>query len=682
MKNKIYIIIALLFISLGVNAQIDRSKQPKPGPAPKISLEKPKEFELNNGMKVLVVENHKLPRVTFNLRIDRPPVVEGEKAGMSNLLGAMLGNGTTTIAKDDFNEEVDFLGANMNFYATGGSARSLSRYYERILELMADATINPLLTEDEFIKERNKQIDGIKSNEKDVSSIAARVGGALSYGTQHPYGEFVTEESLNNVNLNDVTQFYKNHFNPNNTYLVVVGDVKFNKIKKQIKKYFGKWEKSNFISATVPEENPNTKQTEIDLIDMPNAVQSNISFTNNVDLKMHNPDYHSVLIANKILGGGANGYLFLNLREEHGYTYGAYSNIGSDKYASRFRAEASVRNEVTDSAVVQMLKEIDRIRKEPVSAEDIKNVKAKYVGSFVLALEKPQTIASYALNIKINDLPDDFYATYLEKINAVSIEDVTRVANKYFKSENARFIVVGKGSDISENLEKTGIPVKYYDTYAKVTEKPNHTVEIPSDVDVNLVLNNYINAIGGRSKLDKVNSVLMKAEAEFQPGMMLNMDMKKTNKNQFMQELSAMGNSVSKQVLDGKSGYVIAQGQRKDMTEDEVKKVIAESSPFQEINYLNQNVTLEKIENVNGENAYKIKVSDELSVFYSVKTGLKIKEVRSMGTASASMFYTDYKEVAGIKFPFRLIQQMGPQKFDFLVKEIKVNEGVFDADFK
>ena len=682
MKKHIYIIIALLFISMGVNAQIDRSKQPKPGPAPKISLENPKEFELKNGLKVLVVENHKLPRVAFSLRIDRAPVVEGEKAGTSDLLGAMLGNGTTTISKDKFNEEVDFLGANINFSSRGGSARSLSKYSERILELMADAAINPLLVEEEFQKEKDKEIDGLKSGEKDVSTIAARVGGALAYGTHHAYGEFVTEQTLNNVALNDVKEFYNDYFNPNNAYLVIVGDVDYKTIKKQVKKYFGKWEKANLKTIPIIAEKANVNQTEIDFIDMPNAVQSNISLTNNVKLKMNDPDYHAVLIANKILGGGFNSYLNMNLREEHGYTYGAHSRVNVDKYASRFTAGSSVRNAVTDSAVVQTLKEINRIKKEPVDAEDLKNAKAKYVGDFVLALERPTTIARYALNIKINDLPEDFYVTYLEKINAVTAADVQRVANKYFKSDNARVVVVGKGSDVLDNLEKTGIAIKYYDTYAKPADKPNYDIAIPSDVDVKVVLNNYIKAIGGRAKLDKVNSVLIKAEAEFQPGMMLVMEMKKTVKNQFMQDLSAMGNSMSKQVLDGNKGYVVAQGQKKDMTPEEVKKVQAESSPFPEVYYLNQDVKLEKIEKVNGENAYKIKVSDELSVFYSVESGLKLKETRTVPQGSTSIFYKEYKDVTGIKFPFRMTQTMGPRNIDFIIKEIKVNEGVSDADFK
>jgi len=681
-EMKISIFIVLFLMSIGVNAQIDRSKQPKSGPAPKITLETPGEFELKNGMKVLVVENHKLPRVSYNLTIDNAPVKEGDKAGVSSLLGSMLGNGTLSISKDSFNEEIDFLGANLNFSSSGGSARALSKYSNRILELMADATINPLLTEEEFQKEKDKLIEGLKTQEKSVNAVANRVGGALSYGTHHPKGEFVSEKTVNNVALNDVNLFYQKYFNPNKAYLVIVGDVELKTIKKEVKKYFGKWEKSIEISTTVPEVQPNEQYTQINFVDMPNAVQSNISLTNNVDLKMSDVDYHSVLIANKILGGGFNSYLNMNLREEHGYTYGARSRVGADKYASRFTAGASVRNAVTDSAVVQTLKEINRIKNEDVTAEMLKNAKAKYVGDFVLALERPQTIARYALNIKLNDLPSDFYTTYLEKINNVSKEDVKRVANKYFKTENARIVVVGKGSDVLANLEKTDIPIKYYDPYAVKTEKPIYDIEIPSDVNVATVLNNYIEAIGGKDKLENVNSVHMLAEAELQPGMVLNLEMKKTVNNQFMQEVKAMGNSMSKQVLDGKNGYMIQQGQKKDMSEDEIKQVQAESSPFPEVNYLNQEVTLEKIEAVDGENAYKIKVSDELSIFYSVETGLKIKEDKTIGPNTAATFYTDYKEIAGVKFPFKISQTMGPRKFDFIVKEIKVNEGVADADFK
>ena len=396
---------------------------------------------------------------------------------------------------------------------------------------------------------------------------------------------------------------------------------------------------------------------------------------------MNDEDYHAALITNNILGGGGEGYLFKNLREAHGYTYGAYSSLGASRYGTgRFNATAKVRNMVTDSAVVEALKEIKRIKTEPVDAQTLKDAKAKYVGRFIMGLEQPQTVANYALNIKLNDLPQDFYTTYLQKINDVTVEDINRVANKYFETENARIIVVGKGSDVLENLEKTGIPIKYYDAYANEVEKPVYEIPMPADMDANKVLNAYIAAIGGQDKLDNVNSVSITAEAELQPGVLMNLEMKKTIKNQSLQQITVMGQS-QKQVLDGNSGYSFAQGQKIDMTEDQVKEAQVESSPFPEVNYLNGGVTLEKIEKIEGENAYKIKVSDDTAIYYSVATGLKMMEVKSSEAGSASTFYTDYKEVSGVKFPFKIGQTFGPRKFDFIVKEIKVNEGVTDVDF-
>ena len=456
MKNSILLILTILLASASSFAQIDRSKQPEPGPAPKINMERPIEFSLDNGLNVMIVENHKLPRVSLSLFFDRTPFLMKEKAGVTSLLGSMLGNGTQTISKDDFNEEIDFLGADLSFGFDGGYASSLSKYFERMMELLADATMNSLLTPEEFEKEKERLLEGLKSQEKSVDAVASIAGGALAYGRNHPYGEFENEASINNVSFEDVQEYYKNFFNPKQAYLVIIGDINPDKVKPIIESRFNIWENGSITENPIPDAQSNPKALEINFIDMPNAVQSNISLTSNVSLKMGDPDYHAVLLANKILGGGFNSYLNMNLREEHGYTYGARSSVGSDEFITRFRTSASVRNEVTDSAVVQTLKEVRRIQNEPVEEEALANAKAKYVGDFVLALERPSTIAQYAINIKTNNLPVDFYAEYLKKINAVTVEDVQRVANKYFNAENARFIVVGKGSDVVENLEKNG----------------------------------------------------------------------------------------------------------------------------------------------------------------------------------------------------------------------------------
>jgi len=678
-KQPVYIVAFLM--SFGAFAQLDRSKMPEPGPAPKISLEKPTEFKLDNGLTVMVVEDHKLPRVSYSLRIDNKPSSYGKKAGVEGITAAMMGNGTTTIPKDDFNEEVDFLGARINFGSSSAYASSLSKYSGRVLELMADAAINPLLVEEEFEKEKAKTIDGLKSQEKDVSAIANRVSAALSYGKNHPYGEFTTEETVNNITFDDIVSYNEANYNPHNAYLVVVGDIDYDEIKKQVEKSFGEWTKSIDVEYNVPKAKPNAQYQQINFIDVPNAVQSEITVTNNVDLEMKDPDYHAVLITNKIFGGGFNSYLNMNLREEHGYTYGARSRVGADEYASRFTAGAAVRNEVTDSAVVETLKELKRIKTEPVEQDLLENAKAKYVGDFVLALESPQTIARYALNIKLNDLPEDFYATYLQKINAVTTDDVQKMANKYFQTDNARIIVVGKGSEVLENLEKTDIPIRYFDKYAENTDKPNYEVEMPADMSAEKVMQSYISAIGGEETLKDVNSVYISAEAEFQPGMMMNLDLKTTKDSQSLTEVTAMGQSFMKVAVDGDSGYMVMQGQKKDLSAEELEEYKPESVPFPELNAFSGNAKLETIEQVDGKDAYKISITDKKSAYYDVESGLKVKQVEKTAMGESVITYSDYQKVGDIMFPFAMGQTMGPQKFDFKVKEIKVNEGVSDADF-
>ncbi|MEY8849580.1 insulinase family protein [Psychroserpens sp. XS_ASV72] len=693
MKTKLSAFILLFFVSVvTVNAQLDRSVQPKPGPEPKISLEVPSEFELKNGLKVLVVENHKLPRVSYSLRIDNKPIATGKKAGVESLIGNMLGNGTTSIPKDDFNEEIDFLGATLNIGINGGYAATLSKYSERILELMADAAINPLLTEEEFNKEKERLLEGLKTQEKSLDAIGDRVGDALLYGKNHPYGEFVTEETVNNVTFGDAVAFYEKYFNPNNAYLVVIGDVDLSKVKKQIEQYFGVWEKSDIeVSTSLPPVNPNAQYTQINFVDLPNASQSSINITNSIDLKMNDEDYHASIIANSILGGGGEGYLFKNLREDKGYTYGAYSRLSANRYGyGTFSATAKVRNMVTDSAVVEALKEIKRIKTEPVDPQMLKDTKAKYVGNFIMGLENPQTIANYALNIKLNNLPKNFYTTYLQKINAVSVDDVMRVANKYIKPENARVVIVGKGSDVIENLEKTGIPVKYYDKYANATDKPVYSKPIPEGVDAEKVVNAYIEAVGGKQKLQDINTMLTNADvtiegAPFKPKATIKA--MAPNKESMEMTIEGMG-TIMKQKFDGSNGYTEQQGMKIPMTEDQISNKMEEKGLFPELYMDTATMSIESVTTVEGKDVYKVKVAngDDVSYrFYDTETGYLVRTESTSEqqgqTVTTTVDFSDYKDVNGVMLPHTQKVINGPQVVILNSTSIKFNEGVTEADF-
>lgn len=679
------IVLSSLFLTLIMQAQ-DRT-QPKPGPAPKINIKKPETFSLPNGLKVLVVENHKLPRVSYSLTIDNTPYAEGNKKGVDDLTSSLIGNGSTKTAKDTFNEEIDFLGANINFYSSGASASGLSKHAKRIMELMAEGALMPNFTQDEFDKEKEKLIEGLKTQEKSVTAVASRVERVLAYGRNHPSGEYLSEETINNVSLEDVKENYRTYFVPEHAYLVIVGDVKTKDVKKLVENLFGSWTK-----ATAPRlsySNPsNVQYSQINFVDMPNAVQSEITILNTVNLKMTDADFFPVILANQVYGGDFNSYLNMNLREAHGWTYGARSSIGFDKNIySLFKANTQVRNAVTDSAVVEALKELKKIRTEKVTDEILNNVKAGYIGKFVMQVEKPATVARYALNIETEGLPTDFYENYIKNINAVTPDDVMRVANKYFLADNARIIVVGKGSEVIAGLESTKIPIFYFDKFGNPTEKPAMKKPVPAGVTAKTVIDAYVAAIGGDKAVKAVKSIAYTGSTTIpQAPMPLSYSSKMDSKGRMMIELSMAGmGSIMKQVVNGNTGYMMQQGQKKVLEGEELAKMKESAVLFNETLLATKTgVTISGIEPMNGSDAYAV-VDGDTTYYFDVKSGLKTAESSSKEQGGQKMTrvtnFNDYRAVKGVKVPFNTIMNVGFE-LDIKMSDVKINEDVSDADFQ
>ena len=686
---KKYIIFTLLAVFMGttITAQIDRTKIPESGPTPEVNLGEAKEFKLKNGLTVLVVTDSKLPSLNWNLNLNNPPVFEGEKAGVQSLTSALMGKETQMTSKDDFSEKIDFLGASMNVSPNGGFGLCLSKYTDQVFSLFAEAALQPKFTQKELDFEKEQLIEGIKSGENSAAAIAGNVRSALFYGKNHAAGEIITEETVNNVTLEDVNNFYTERFKPSNGYILFSGDITEKDAKSLLKKYFGDWDKGSVETPEYPsfEDVPTT---EINFVDVPNAVQTELAVMSVSPLKMTDENYHAALVTNYILGGAFGSYLNMNLREANGYTYGARSSLGTGRYYnSSFRATTKVRNEVTDSAVVETLKEIKRIKTEPVDAEVLANAKAKFLGSFILESEDKAVAARRALSIKTNKLPEDFYKNYIANIDKVTIEDVQRVANEYLADDKARIVLVGKAADVLENVEKIEwngkkLPVKYFDKEANPTERPE-TVVLPDGLTAETVLNNYLTAIGGKDAIDKTTSLILKYEA------------------------SAMGNTIvsEEKKLDGKASQVLSMGGNPMMTVIMTKdKATMNKNPlpenmatdmsvlaglFPELNMLSSDkIKLAGIEAVDGMDAYKVDVSGDvisLSFYYDVESGLKVKEVQTTNmqgrTQSQETFLKDYQTYEGLKFPnVRAGSQMG-QVIEFKLIEVKINEGVSDEDF-
>jgi zinc protease len=634
------------------------------------------------------VENHKLPTVRASFRIDQGQVTEGSKAGLLNIMGGMLNEGTTSKTKAQFDEAVDILGANVNLSSGGGSVSALTRYFDEAFGLMAEALRKPAFPQESFDKLISQELTGLKTIEKSASSIADRVVNALAYGVNHPAGEFETEASVKSLTLDDVKAAYRKYITPARAYLTFVGDIKPAAAKALAEKAFGDWKGFPLALETVAPV-PNPSKTEVNLIDVPNAVQSEINVINLVNIPMSSPDYFPVILANKILGGGADARLFMNLREKYGFTYGAYSNVGTGRFQSDFNASASVRNEKVDSAVAQFLYEINKMRNEKVTATELQNAKNQYNGSFALGMENPARTADFASNILINKLPADFYRTYLQRINAVTVDDVQRVAKKYFNHDNTRVVIVGKQESVLPGLKAAGYTVKLYDKYAApVTESAIKKADIPATQ----VIDKYILALGGKENLEKINSIAVTGKLGVM-GQSLPMSIKQMAPNKELLEISMGGNPVMKSVYDGTTGYQMQMGQKQNMTPDEIAAKKDTKGLFEQLYYKDADHKLEVkgIEKVGDGDAYVVVVTfpsgRTRTEYYNVNSGLLVKSIEEKkGEGGETVDYADYRKTGDIMMPFKITRNVntpaGSQELGITMETVKFNEGVTAEDFK
>jgi predicted Zn-dependent peptidase len=690
MKKFLYIIF-ILFTSISLS-QVDRTKVPKSGATPEINLGEAVKYELKNGMKLILVKNDKLPRVFFNLFIDSQPILEGEKAGISAVTSDLLGKGTKSTSKDEFIEKIDFMGANLNLSSSGASGSSLSKFFPELLEMLADGLLNPVFSKEEFEKSLERFKEAIKADENSVPAAARRVENILAYGKNHPNSEYSTSESLENIQFDDVEPFYKKNFIPNNSYMIIIGDFVVETTIDKIEKLFKKWKKGNSVEYKI-KSNTNSK-TAIHFVDMPNAIQSEVSFQNLIEMKRNNSDYFSLLIANKILGGGPENRLEQQIRENKGYTYVARSSFGSSKYTkSRFRGYTSTREEVTDSAVIEMLNEIKKIREVDVTEKELSDVKAKYFGDFVLATESPSTIASYTVSIETQNLDKDYYKNYLSNINSISVSDVKNASNKYFDLNNAQIVVTGKGSTIAEKLEnivfngKT-FDVYYYDKYGNSIEKPVFNKEISSDITALNVIEKYIIALGGAEKLGSINSISIEANvtipgAPFKPKAIIKE--KSPNSSSLVMSVEGMGTLMT-QKFDGNNGYMEQMGQKIPMEKDQIDSSKSKKGLFEELYMTSSEIELVNLGPIDGKDAYKIKNKENSFRYYDAESGLLIMTEENTEQAGNSITsitkYSDYKEVDGIMYAFKREILAGPQKIDFEIISVKFNEEISDEFFK
>ncbi len=679
-------ILALVCVPRGWSqGKVDRSIMPTAGPAPEIQLAEPASFTLDNGLQVFVVENNKLPKVAFSLIIDRKPIVEGENAGFLELTGEVLGTATESLSKQEIDEQIDFIGATLSTSSSSVYAACLTKHVETLMTIMSDVILRPVFKEEELEKSRKQVISGLEASKESPDAIVSRIGDLIIYGEDHPYGEISTIESVEKVNIEDIKTYYDTYFKPNKAYLAIVGDITVDKAKELTNKYLGKWEQGTIPDATY--EAPEVPEsTLVHMINRSNAVQSVINIVNTFEMKPGSEDVIAANVMNNLLGGGATGRLFQNLREDKAYTYGAYSSVDSDPLVGEFRATASVRNEVTDSSLTEFMKEFEKIKEEKVSEEDVANTIASLTGTFARSLENPQTIARFAINLARYDMPSTYYQDYLKNLAAITPEKVQEMAKKYVHPDKAHIVIVGKASEIGASLEQFG-KVMYYDNEGKPYDPA--AAAVPQGVDANSVISKYIETIGGEENISAVKDITKVMGGEMM-GNALTLTQKLKTPNLSYNKMDA-GIMVQELFVNGEEAFAKSTMGNQKLEGKQLATAILQSRFIPELYYeeLGFAPKLTGTENVNGEPAYVVEVHDNEGLvytnYYGQESGLKLRTVVPLETPQGSFTqinnFSDYQTYEGVKIPAKLVQSFGPQSLDLSVKEIKINSGLSEDEF-
>lgn len=691
--KKLFLLVALSAIT-GVNGQIDRSVRPKSAAAPAINIKNSEVFKTANGITVVLSENHKLPRVSFNMVMGASPMIEGSKAGLNQLMGSLILSGTTNRSKDVLDKEIDYMGANLSADGSSLYLSCLTKHLEKSLGIMQDVLMNPSFPESEFARIKKQAESGLLAAKSSPDEMAGNAERKVNF-PNHPNSDVMNEASLAAITRDDVLANFKQIFTPQGAYLVIVGDINKAQASKLVEQYFGSWNGSAVYQQDYSSLFKN-KGNRVIFVNKPGAVQSVINVTFPVAVKPGEKDQLALNVLNSIFGGGAFGSrLMQNLREDKAYTYGCYSDLQVTRDGSWLSASGSFRNEVTDSAITQLIYEFNRIAEGYVTDDELSLAKSVMAGGFARSLESPQTIARFALNIIRNNLDSDYYQNYLKRLDAITKEDVLNMAQKYF-TNGFNIIVVGNESVLDK--------IKVFDADGKIEKLDAFGNEVKdvkkATISADELLSNYVNAVtltnspkALAKKMKKIKSIAKETSITI-PGAPMTLKLTEVNvaPNKEAMKLEAQGMVFQSSYFDGTKGAEKnMQTGEKTMTEAEIAAKKKSAGFFPEMSYKTTGMTyeLKGIETINNKDYYVLATNDGESQrfdYYDVTTYMKYKtlSISQQGgeTAEITVMFDDYREVNGLMIPYKLVQVIGEMSLEGTVKEVLFNSKIDDSLFK
>ncbi len=452
----------LATISLNAQENLDRTKRPEPLGTPGVQLPKIQKAKLANGLEVWLVEKHELPVVALNLVIqagsDHDPI---QKPGIASMTADVLDEGTRNRDALKIADELDFIGASLAVRSdVDGSfitLHSITKRLKEALDVFSDVVVNPMFPQAEFERLKKQRQTALLQQKDRPPVIATNAFRHILYGSNHPYGNDAsgTETSLKEMTREDLVDFYNAYYRPNNATLIVVGDATLGDITTRLESLLAGWKSAPVPALTLPPI-PNVEKRKLYIVDKPGAAQSEIRIGYPAAAR-NTPDFFPINLMNRILGGQYTSRINLNLRERHGFTYGARSGFTFNKDSGPFVASAGVATAKTDSSLQEFKNEIDRMHSGGVTADELAFVKKGFAGSFALTFETASQIAGALQNIVLYNLPENYYETFLQNIDNVTLDEVQQTARKYLDSSTMAFVVVGDLKAIRKSSEQLGL---------------------------------------------------------------------------------------------------------------------------------------------------------------------------------------------------------------------------------
>lgn len=444
-----------------------RTTAPAPAPPRPYHFPHVMRVTLDNGLRVLVAENRNAPLVSARVLVrsgadqDDPQV-----AGLASLTADLLDEGAGPRDAIRLAEDLGLLGAALgtgaDWDATYASVDVLSRNTEPTIDILADVTFRATMPDDAFARVQNERLTEIMQQLDEPAAIAGKRFASLLYGGG-VYGNPIigTDETVSRIKADDARAFYRQHYLPNNSSIVVAGDVTPSEAVEVVRRAFKEWTRGT--EPPRPTVTPQSiESSRIYIVDRPQAVQSEIRI-GHVGVPRSCEDYFSLSVMNALLGGVFNSRINLNLREKHGYTYGARSQFAFRRQAGPFVVAAPVRNEVTRESIVEVLAELRRIRTGDIEDRELDDTKNYLTGVFPATVQTSSDIAGRLVDMELYGLPEDYFDRYRENISAVGKKEIAHVANKYLDPDRALIVVVGSAEVIREPLGQLGFPVHELD---------------------------------------------------------------------------------------------------------------------------------------------------------------------------------------------------------------------------